>query len=50
LKKQQRNGCVAFQNGTPQVLIIDGGFLSLKNIITHLSSFQETWPNPSSFT
>jgi hypothetical protein len=33
-----------------QVLIIDGGFFNLKNNITHASSFQETWPNPSSFT
>jgi len=33
-----------------QVLIIDGGFLNLKNNITHSSSFQETWPNPSSLT
>jgi hypothetical protein len=39
-----------FEMALLQVLIIDGGFLNLKNNITHSSSFQETWPNPSSFT
>lgn len=33
-----------------RMVIMDGGLFNFKNNITHLSSSQETWPNPSSST
>jgi hypothetical protein len=43
-------GCVAFRNGPSSSFNYGWRIFKLKNYMTHLSSSQETWPNPSSFT